>query len=681
MRASSRLLAISLAALAFCAGARAAVTPETVVVTGERIPDDATKLDVPLVEVPQAVTVITRDDMDRRGVDTVSEAVRYSPGISADYYGPDGRGFEWIQLRGFDTFDSTYRDGMRIFNFGFSEAYGLESVDIIRGPSSVLFGQAPPGGVINSVSKLPPPKSQGEIELDIGNRNAYRGSFDVGGPILDDAAVSARLVGLYRDADLQFRYADGPSIVNDRRYIAPSVTWRIDDATTLTVLGDYLKQEGGFGWYAPTPDGTPTRVLMTDRGWDRDWIYSYDASVLFEHDFSPSLKLKSRMRYTLLDDDGRYLSDLGFNTPDQPTLLDRYAQRWYTRSHAWTTDTMLEGRFETFGVSHLAVAGIDYADGRIFNLEQVGDAPPLDVAHPVYGQPIAFPGSVDWREWLDFDQLGFYAQDQMKWDGWILTAGLRHDSARSHDVEVVSATDIAQDDSALTGRVGLGHAFESGITPYVSWSRSFLPNYGMDVNNVPFAPSKAEQWEAGIKYETADGLLLTATVFRLEETNVLTDDTANPGFQVARGAVRSQGVELEARGKLLPELDIDASYTYNPLDIVKSSAGDQGNRLPLSPLHSASLWLDYRVPDGMLVGLDLGGGVRYVGETWTDTFNTRKNDAQALLDLKAAYAFGRWQVSLDAENVFDDTIMINDGYSYFYETERRTVTLGVQYKW
>jgi len=677
----SRLHLASAAAFALLSTAAHADTPETVVVTGQRTADDGTKLDVPLVEVPQAVTVITRDDMDRRGVDTVGEAVRYSPGVSADYYGPDGRGFEWIQLRGFGTFDSTYRDGMRVFNYGFNEAYGLESVDIVRGPSSVLYGQAPPGGVVNSVSKLPPLKSQGEIELDVGNRSLYQGSFDVGGPVFDDGTVSARLVGLYRDDDLQFRYTDGPSIVNDRRYIAPSATWHIDDATTLTVLGDYLKQEGGFGWYAPMPDGTPTRVLMTDRGWDRDWIYNYDAGYIFEHDFSANLKLKSRLRYTFLDDDGRYLSDLGFNTPDQPTLLDRYAQRWYTRSHAWTTDTMLEGKFETFGAAHLAIAGVDYAGGYIFNQEQVGDAPPLDVADPVYGQHIAFPTDVDWHERIDFNQLGFYAQDQVKWERWILTAGIRHDHAQSRDLETVSGTDIAQDDSALTGRVGLGYAFAGGITPYVSWSRSFLPNLGSDVNNVAFKPSEAEQLEAGVKYQATDGLFLTATVFSLEQTNVLTDDTANPGFQVARGAVRSQGVELEARGRITPELDIDASYTYNPVKIVKSNAGDQGNYLPLLPLNAASVYLDYSVPDGMLKGLELGGGVRYVGDTWTDTFNTRKNADQALLDLRASYGFGRWQVSLDAENVLDDTLMLNDGFSYYYETERRTVTLGLRYKW
>ncbi len=188
----SGFVAASAVALAvFCSVARASDPPETVVVTGKRTSDDGTKLDVPLVEVPQAVTVITREDMDMRGVDTVGEAVRYSPGVSADYYGPDGRGFEWIQLRGFGTFDSTYRDGMRVFNYGFSEAYGLESVGIVRGPSSVLYGQTPPGGVINSVSKLPPQKRQGEIEVDIGNRNAYQGQFDIGGPVLGDGAVSA----------------------------------------------------------------------------------------------------------------------------------------------------------------------------------------------------------------------------------------------------------------------------------------------------------------------------------------------------------------------------------------------------------------------------------------------------------------------------------------------------------
>lgn len=653
----------------------------------------STKTDTPILETPQSVSVVTRREMDMRSVQNFTEALRYVPGVTVDQFGFDGRGFEYLFMRGFNALNTAnFRDGLSNSASGFfsqfiTETYGLERVDVLRGPSSVMFGRGDAGGIVNRVTKRPSATPIREIEFQYGNFDRKRIAADLGA-VSKDGKLMFRLVTTALETDTQVRYPNtgGDRAHNERFYIAPSVTWRPTVDTTITLMGDILNNRSGSSpFYIATPEGRFSSVLQSDPKFAKYNANQASFSYQIEHHFNEIFTIRQNFRYA--QQRGRFqdLFSVGYNTPDQPTLMDRDAYATNERLNQTVLDTHLQAKFNTGPVNHTVLTGVDWNQTNLslkyFEGYSNGFFPPsIDILNPVYGVPIPRPDLMLQNSKQRIDQLGFYIQDQLRYnENWILTLSGRYDRINSANKDNLDAAlSSKSNDSAFTGRAGLTYLFSNGVAPYFSYSQSFMPQAGFSGNGTPFDPTRGEQFEAGIKYQPVSGKgLYTAAFFDLTKTNVLSRDPSDDtGFRFMQlGEVRSRGVELEARTEIFRGLNAIGSFTYQDVDNVKET--DFNGKRPVQvPRVMTSGWLDYSFgPLGIdwLRGFGLGGGVRYVDWTFNDEVNTITTPSFTLFDATLRYEKGPMLFTINASNIFDKHYISTTFFNRHYLGTERTV--------
>lgn len=649
-----------------------------------------TKTSTPLVEVPQSISVVTRQQMDARNVQSVAEAVKYTPGVSTEPGGADGR-YDQLFIRGFNEYIAgDYRDGLRqpgrSYSYFRTEPFGLQRIDVLRGPTSVLYGQNAPGGIVDRVSKKPTAEPIREIVLQGGTQDKLQGAFDIGGPI-GDTRYLYRIVGLARSSD----NLQSSALPDDRLYLAPSFTWKPTDATTLTLQGEVLKDVNGYNFYYTAPGTKPTRISTGDPSFDRFKQEQYAVGYRFEHKFTDDVIVRQNLRYGQIALDYHSVYGLGAVTPGT-TLLPRTAGLVKENLDALTIDNQAQFNFALGPSRHQLLFGFDYQHWNSANSNQLGVAPALNIANPVYNIPIAEPFTFAQRQRQIQDQFGFYVQDQIKlWDKLVLTLGGRHDRAKSETLNRLTNALARQDDHAFTGRAGLTYLFDNGLAPYVSYSTSFQPLAGTTSparGSLPFEPTTGEQYELGLKYQpTGWNSFATVSLFDLRQQNVATTDPSNILYRIQTGEVRSRGIEFEAVASLAEGLSLHGSVTYQDVEVTRSNGTDLGKRPTQVPEQMASLWADYTVQSGALRGLGLAAGVRYVGPTFGDTLNTIKNPAYTLVDAAVRYDLGElrpelkgWKASVNASNLFDEQYYVcSTGYCSW--GSGRTVTGTLRVTW
>lgn len=653
----------------------------------------ATKTGTPIIETPQSITVVTRNEMDMRSVQHLTEALRYVPGVTVDQFGFDGRGFEYLFMRGFNaTTTANFRDGLSnaakglFFAEFITDTFGLERVDVLRGPASVLYGRGDAGGIVNRITKRPTAAPIREVEFQYGNFERERFAADLG-VVSKDGTIMMRLVTTALDSDTQVRYPNtgGDRAHNERFYIAPSITFRPNAMTSLTLMGDMLNNRSGSSpFYITAPDGRFTNVLQSDPKFARYSTNQATFSYQFEHHFNEILTVRQNFRYA--SQKGRFqdLFALGYNDPDRPTLMDRGTYATNERLNQAVLDTHLQAKIATGPVNHTMLLGVDWNQTNAFmryfegyNSDYV--PPPIDIDDPVYGaQPILRPDLLVQHSKQRIDQLGFYIQDQLKYDNWVLTLSGRHDRLHTKDSDLLNESVIRNKNNAFTGRAGLTYLFANGIAPYFSYSQSFMPQPGVDAESKPFDPSRASQYEAGIKFQPTGGKsLYTVAFFDLTKTNALTRDVNDPtGVHLMQtGEVRSRGVELEGRSELLRGLNVISSFTYLDVDNIKDT-DFKGKRPIQVPTTMASGWLDYSfgaLGYEWLKGFGLGGGVRYVGSTFNDQDNTSTTPSFTLFDATLRYERGPMLFNINASNIFDKHYVSTSFFNRYYLGTERTI--------
>lgn len=654
----------------------------------------ATKTDTPILEIPQSVSVVTRRELDMRSVQNFTEALRYVPGVTVDQFGFEGRGFEYLLMRGFNGLTTAnFRDGLSnaaqglFFGSFITDTYGLERVDVLRGPSSVLFGRGDAGGIVNRVTKRPNANPAREIQFQYGNFDRKRIAADVGA-VSKDGSLMFRLVTSALDSDTQVKFpgAGGNRAENRRFYIAPSVTWRPTVDTTITLMGDVLNNRSGASAFLLTaPDGGFTNIQQGDPKFSRYATNQSSFSYQIEHHFNDILTARQNFRYAQQSGQFRDLFSLGYNTIDQPSLADRGTYATKERLSQIVLDTHLQAKVNTGPINHTVLLGADWnqtnASMRYFEGYVNGFTPPgIDILNPVYLQSIPTPDLLLTHAKQKIDQLGFYLQDQIRYDqNWILTLSGRYDRIHSKDNDLLSVTTTRGKDSAFTGRAGLTYLFSNGIAPYVSYSQSFLPQAGFDSNNRAFDPTRGSQYEVGIKYQPVGGnSLYTMALFDLTKTNVLTrDPNDESGFRfVQTGEVGSRGAELEARTELLHGLNFIGAFTYHEVTVTKSNDGNEGRMPVQTPTTMTSAWLDYSLGStgiNWLQGVGIGGGVRYVGRVFNDEENTNSTPAFTLFDATLRYDRGPVLFTLNASNLFNNHYLSSTFFGRNYLGTERTV--------
>jgi iron complex outermembrane receptor protein len=648
-----------------------------------------TKTDTPLIETPQSVSVVTREELNDRNVHTLTEAVGYTPGVRTGQSGFDPR-FDVFTIRGFDTtYTGIYRDGLRLPGANMSvfkvEPYGVESVTVLRGPSSALYGLGSPGGLVDITSKRPVDEPFGEIELQAGNYDLWQGQFDVGGRLDKDGEWLYRLTGVLRDAGSPNTLGGG---VNDMKFIAPAVTWKPNDQTRITFLGEYQESETPASLPFYQWNGSGGEAFSRSPGdYNSQTQDQYRFGYLAEHEFNDVFTVRQNLRYGSADTTVRYTS-MG---PVDPVTNIASRSTGYVHDilDSFVVDNQVQADFVTGPVEHKLLVGLDYSylslDGGI----GFGAASDFDLNT---GQPLGptyDPGFNYSRYRQKQSQVGLYVQEQAKFDRWILTLTGRQDWVDTKDEQLLADPPTTQniDDSEFTGRVGLTYVFDNGLAPYVSYSTSFAPVLGVDADSNSFVPTTAKQIEGGVKYVPPgfDGYF-AVSVFQINQENGLVND--GPLLQIQTGEVRARGFELEAVANLGQGLKVRGAYTYLDLTNIAGDPETVGLTPSGQPENSFALWVDYQFQPGTkLAGLGLGAGVRYTGATWGNPLNTFQNDAYTLVDAKLSYDFQYldprlkgWSAQINAQNLLDEEYTTCDA-GYCYLGAPRTVIAGLKYRW
>ncbi|TKJ10717.1 TonB-dependent siderophore receptor [Halomonas sp. 15WGF] len=680
-----------LIALATPAAAQPSTALATVTVTAQQA---ATKVATPFIETPQSVSTITETQMSQRGVSTVQRATDYTPGVYSNQVGASNR-FDYLVLRGFSdgSLSNTFLDGLKVMGDANSHSsmridpWFLDSIEVVRGPASVLYGRASPGGVVALNSKRPEFEPGGELRFRVGNNNQRSAAFDLTGPLGEEQRVAFRLTGIASAADTQF----GPA--EEERYaIAPQLTWDMTDATSLTVEA-YLQDEPEGGYHSGVPyegavvahNGRTISNNFFDGEADYD-AYQRTQRMLgytLEHRFNDRVSARQLLRYLNSDVTLNQVYGFGWTSPTSNELT-RYYSGSEESLQALTVDNQLEARLTSGFMEHTLLLGADYQQRESEVAWPSGAFPSLDAFNPVYGsEPLAFYAPV--RENHELEQTGVYLQDQIAVDNWRVTLGGRFDWVNIDNTNRDSGATSTLSDTQFSGRAGVVYLFDNGIAPYVSYSTAFTPTSFVDANGDLLAPMEGEQWETGVKYQPNEGQQYSAALFHISQENVATKEQPTDPYR-AVGEIESQGIELEAQTQLTEALSLQAGYSFTDTTYAKSDDGNQGNNAIYSPRHQVQLWGHYAIQEGWLSGVDVGIGVRHYADIAADRANTATVPDYTLVDATLGYDWSQAglngvETRLNVHNALDKEYVAScNSLEYCYFGAERGVTASVHYR-
>ncbi|WNN46119.1 MULTISPECIES: TonB-dependent siderophore receptor [Winslowiella] len=650
----------------------------------------ATKTDEPLITTGQSISVVTRQQIEDQGATNLNQALNYTPGVFTNFAGAASR-FDTISLRGFhggDT-DNTFLDGLRVMSDGGShnvlqvDPWFLERIDVIKGPSSALYGQTVPGGLVNMVSKRPQFTEQGHFRLSGGTQNTKGGAFDYTNAINDQWAF--RLIGMTRSSDTQYDHT------REERYaISPSLLWQPDEDTSL-LLRAYLQKDPSGGYHGSVPlDGTITdhngkRLSRSfyegesslDQYKRTEQIYSYE----FAHRFNETWSVRSNASYTHSNVKLDQVYQAGWVSPTSDELT-RYYSGTRSSLDAMAIDNQLEADFATGMVEHKVVLGAEYHQYKNDLWDGGATASNLNPFTGVSGGT-ALNFYTDDDLTRRYHQTGLYLQDLMKVDQWHIDLSGRYDRIVAKQANDTSGDSRRRSDDHISGRASVLYAFDSGISPYVSYSQAVTPSSLTGPDQNLLKPSTAEQYEAGVKYQpvgTSD--MYSIAVYDLTQKDVSSRDVIN-AINVPAGKVHSQGLELEARNQLTPRLSTIAGYTLNHVRFKETPDNNDGHTPYLTPNQIATVWAHYKFD----YGLSVGAGVRHMGKQWADNENTTRLPSVTLFDASVRADLGAWNsqlkgayVQVNANNLTDrEYIAACYGTGFCYKGAERTVVATVGY--
>lgn len=639
-----------------------------IVVTGDQndyvVPTatTATRTDTPLDEIPQSIQVIPQAVLEDQQVIRLNDALRNASGVVSN--SNDQRGQRFI-IRGFSS-SSILRDGFRLTNgssgnAGFQELANVERVEVLKGPAAILAGALEPGGAINLVTEQPLSEPFYALSFRAGNRELLEPSLDTSGPLTDDGQLLYRLNALYRAEDYH-RNFDVPV---ERFFIAPVISWAISDHSDLTVELEYSSEDRPADFSGLPAIGDRIAAVPFDRitgePGDNASNDSLRVGYQFEHRFSDNWRIHNRFRYVSFDNSfvANITTRVNENTGDVFRVWLQNAQP----ADSYELHTNVVGEFVTGSIEHTLLVGVDLyrRDANTFRRIDFTPQPLFNIFNPVYGltsRPDSFndpaPQTVETRT----DNLGIYIQDQITLlDNLFLLAGLRYDTVTETSENFDLGTRDSQSSGAFTPRLGIVYQPLEALALYGSYSTSFTPNSGTDRFGELLAPEHGQQFEVGARAELLGGRLsANLALFHLTKQNVATTDPNSPPgqlFSVATGEQRSQGVEFDVIGEILPGWNIVANYAYTDADITQDNEGLAGNRIFGVPEHNVNLWTIYEIQQGDLAGLGFGIGFNYISDRFGDNANSYLLEEYFLTNAAISYQRDNWRATLNIRNLFD----------------------------
>lgn len=632
-----------------------------------------------LAKTPRSVSVITTEQLEAQGVSTLEEAIAYTPGLMPQTFGMDGR-YDQFAIRGFESQNSSnYRDGMPLRTYNFAgwrtETYGLERIEVLRGPTADLYGANEPGGLVNSVTKRPKFTFGSEIQGKLFGHGGGEVAFDVTGPVND--VLAYRFVGVLNDSGTVFDDVD-----QSRIYLAPSFTWKATDRTNITVFAQYQKDEVADSYVLVPQYGSQLPNPVASYGADfytgdpnRNSIETTQNYIGYEldHELTDALTFRSRARFARNDWDNRTIYNAAFfSSTFQPGAIDSSAIIDFDvndRADQLTFDNGLEYKFNTGTVRGSIIGGIDYyeLDGESARVDSLVGARNLLTRQPTpFPVPVPLPLTTTQSNQQKIKQTGVYLLGLAEFgDNWLVNGSLRWDRVDVRNRQQLTpppalgaptTTDATSKDNFTSASLGASYTFENGVSLYGNAARSFnLPPQGFDANGNPLKVEESMAFEVGARFRPAGtNSLFSLALFDITKQNTTQPVTGSPGRLEQVGEIRSRGAEIGVTHAFDNGLSVLGAYTYVDAKITKNAI-NQGNRVARVPEHTASLWLGYDFARHGVEGLTVGGGARYVGERFSDSANSAnyKVDDLLVFDASVSYAWGDWRATLAARNLAD----------------------------
>ncbi|MEA5618332.1 TonB-dependent siderophore receptor [Cronbergia sp. UHCC 0137] len=641
-------------------------TPIELVVTGEqnryRVPEAsaATRTDTPIRDIPQSIQVIPRQVLEDQKVIRLTDAIRNVSGIvEGDTFGGTVDNFN---IRGFD-FTSTFRDGFRDTGDNLRELANIEQIEVIKGPASVLYGNAEPGGIINLVTKRPLSTPYYAADFSVGSFNYYRPTIDLSGTLDPDKTLLYRLNVAYENSG-SFRDF-GKS---ERFFFGPTFELKLGENTNLLFDVSYVNDERtmdqGIVAIGRGIADVPTSRFLGEPG-DIRRVEDVNVGYRLEHRFNENLTLRNAFRYNSNDTFDYRAQPLSVDEETGELSRNFRSNDDYAERYSLQTD--LVSKFKTGSIQHTLLFGLDLArqnsDGTQRRLPG-GLTPSINIFNPVYNvipRPALSELTNAVRDGKStVDTIGIYLQDQIAFsDKLKLLLGGRFDIVDQDQFDRLSDTRTVQYDEAFTPRIGIVYQPIKPISLYASYSRSFAPNFAQRADGTFLEPERGTQYEVGVKADFNDKISATLAAYEITKTNIATPDPNDPdGFSIPVGEQRSRGIELDITGEILPGWNIIAAYGYTDAQVTKSNDLIVGSKIPKVPEHKVSLWTTYQFLQGNLQGLGFGLGLFYLAERPGGDLPTPDFDngftipSYLRTDAAIYYKRDNWKAAINIENLF-----------------------------
>jgi len=579
----------------------------------------ATRTDTPIKDVPQTVNVVPRQVLEDRQTTGLVDALATAPNvIGAGTNGGRGQNFF---IRGFQTqtmaIDGVMQSPALNFPLVTRDLSSVERVEVLKGPSSVLYGRNEPGGLINIVTRKPTDSFTGSATLQGGSYDYFRGEGTVSGPVDAKGELTARMTAAYTSAG-SYRYANDDTL----EYIAPVLNWTPRDDTRFALNYEHTQQDSQFDRGLPAIRNRVT--LDPDKYYGEDWArYTaevHNTTLRGEHDFNDWFTFRQLINY-MSGNTYRQVAN-GTSVNAAGTLLNRQALRQFEETDALDLQSEGISKFQTGSIGHTVVTGYEYINADRTIVQYNATLAAINLANPVYG---AQPGNFNFqnRPLTRINLHGLYVQDQIKLDEqWEALVGLRYDIL--DQTSITSGRGTVIDRTNTSPRLGIVYKPVPPLSLYTSYSTSFSPQTSRLLGEAVPVPEEAVQYEAGAKYDLVpDRLSVGAAIFQITKENVATPSTVS-GFNILTGEVRSRGLEFDVSGEILPGWRVIGGAGYLIPEITKdaSTASNKGNRPGGIPDVTASLWTSYQFKTGELKGLGAGIGATYVGQRAGDNANS-----------------------------------------------------------
>jgi len=637
------------------------------------------KVDIKPMDLPQSVSTLNKEVLDQQQTTRMSDAVKNFNGLYL--MGTTGGYQEELAGRGFAYGSSnTFKNGIRFNNAAMPEMSSLERLEVLKGSSAILFGNVAAGGVVNLVTKKPLFEKGGEVSFRTGSYDYYRPSVDVYGSLNEKQTAAYRINTSFEKAR-SFR----DQVKSERYYINPSFLIRLGKKTELLFEGDYLndKRTADFGVGAINYELIDVpRDRFIGVSWSYNKVEQQSSTVSLTHRFNDKWQIKSTTSYQ------KFQSDLFANQrPNSNSQFVRANGNWVRGLQRTQVDEEyyisqldLTGKFSTGKISHIFLVGVDadryntntlaynaltkYDSINVFDLnkyKQRNDIPEL-TQRTLTTSPIS--------------RAGVYVQDLISLHKKVkLLVGARWSYLETFsDVYTVSTkvtVKTRQFDNAISPRFGLVYQPIKTMALFASYSNSFTPNSGVDIDGKALPPSLFQQYEAGMKNDLFDGLLsVNLTVYQIQNSNLaqmsLANGNTNTNIKELAGEVTSKGAELDLMSKEWKGLSLIAGYSFNETRYTKSNIYIIGSLLRYNPNHTANGSINYNLGKTNIKCLkyfSTGLGVVYIGERMAgrSTRLTVANDSYKLIPLPAysnieasvGYKKKNTSVRLKVSNVLD----------------------------